>query len=703
MALIGKIRQRTGLLIGVIGLALLAFLLMDALSSSSMMGGSKQSVGKMGGKSVSIQEFQQEYTNYERRIRSIYGQQSIDEQTSSYIREEVWNNLAMKSLMSENFDDLGLNVSEKEIAFLFVGPNPHPVVKQLFVNPETGKFDPNMVRQVYNQKEESEQSEQTNQQLSMIERQVKEDRLKTKYGNLIAKGMYVPTFVAKDMYAATNRSGDISYVVWPLSEVPDGEVSVSDKELQNYLNAHREEYKQEASSSIEYVKYDIVPSKEDTLAMTKFFDETVEEFRNAENDSIFIRRNSDVAFSKDYYTADQITPLGILHGDQLFEAEAGSIVGPFLENGSYVATKVLDKKMIPDSIKARHILFEYKTIQARDSVFALADSLIELLDQKKVKFEDLAVLHSTDLSNKDKGGDLGYFTQGKMVKPFNDILFFTSTQGDIVKVETRFGLHIIENVASKPSVEAVRIARLSKELKPSSDTEKDIYRQAGQFEKENNSPDKFKEATANTEVLKINTIGQNDVTLAGLGSAREVVKWAFNGDIGDIKFFNLDDKFIVAHLTGKREKGYATVEDRRIELESKVRNEKKKVLLSEKAAGFMTNATNLQEVASSSGGEVKSALGLIYSNPSVTGIGYEPKVVAAAFGTATGKLKGPIAGETGVYVIQVDNMSDLGSPGNYAQQQQQLKTTFLTTTNFGAILNDLKERADIKDNRYTFY
>ena len=158
MAIIGKIRQRTGLLLGTICVALVMFILMDYFQNKGR-GGESKSVGKIGGSSIDAQDFSQKVDDYVNRIKLINPNLPLNDETNSAIRDEVWNNLVVDRLLKRNLDKMGVNVSDEEIADGLKGQEPHPLAQRIFVDPQTQQYDRNIVTQVISKLDE--QDEQT--------------------------------------------------------------------------------------------------------------------------------------------------------------------------------------------------------------------------------------------------------------------------------------------------------------------------------------------------------------------------------------------------------------------------------------------------------------------------------------------------------------------------------------------------------------
>ncbi|MEZ5024373.1 MAG: peptidylprolyl isomerase [Chitinophagales bacterium] len=475
----------------------------------------------------------------------------------------------------------------------------------------------------------------------------------------------------------------MAYVYFPYSEVGDDQVTITEKDLQAYLTKNAEAYKKEASREIQYYKIDIVPSAEDTAKAYEDMQALLVEFKDAKNDSMFVRKYSDELYGSKYFTEDQLA--GDVNAANYFTDEVGTYYEPTFANGAFTITKLTDRKMIPDSVKARHILLpQPQTIAQRDSLQALADSLTELI-KNGADFAALAAVHSTDESNKSDGGDLGYFSQGVMTPPFNDAAFYGHKQGDTYQVITSFGLHIVKIDAAKPVNPAVRLARVTRKLKFSKQTEKDLLNVQNEFRKNHSTPAEFEAAAAGSE-YNISTVEvtQNQTDVQGLGTVREIVRWAFKEDVGSISGFDINDQYIVAYIKSGAKEGIQPLAAVKGEITQKVASEKKAALIDEKIKGY--SAANLQELASKSGKEVKTNAGFNYNFPTLEGSD-EQKVAGIIFGMKEGETSAPVNGKSGVYVIQVNSKDVPAADDNLAAQKRSLKAPF----NFDAALEEMKD------------
>jgi peptidyl-prolyl cis-trans isomerase D len=696
MALIGSIRKRTGLLIGFIAFAMLAFLLMDGLSTRSMMGGSgSQNVGKVNGEKIGVQFFDQMYNDYEQRFTTFNPEFVTDEQGRADLRDLVWNEILIDQIYKSNFKDLGLTVTLKELENALYGDNVHPIAKNILTNPETRQFDPNFAFQVIKAVEDGTNTqEQDIAIITHLKKIVKESLLKEKYANLYNSGSFVPDFLAKQAKKNNGINATISYVYFPYTDIADTEIKVTDKELQSYLTKNSKSYEKEASRSVWIYKLDILPSAEDTAFAKADIAKLLEEFKTTENDSIFVRKYSEVDYDVVYLKKEDL--LANPNAEAFFTDEVGTFYEPYFSNNAFSVTKLADRKMIPDSVKASHILLpQPQTVEQRDSLQALADSLEEMI-KGGADFAALAAIHSTDNSNKDTGGDLDYFKQGDMVKPFNDACFYIYKRGDVFQVPSQFGLHIVKITDATPAVAAVRLANVTRTLAYSKGTAKDLLNKLNEFRIEHDTPEKF-EAAAEAKDFNITKVelAANQVTIGNLGQVREIVKWAFTEKVGSIKDFDINDQYVVAYIKSASEKGVQSLEAVRGEITQKVLNQKK----AEQIIAKMPEFTNLQDLASKSGKEVETGFALRASFPRLKA-GEEPVVAGKILGMKEGSLSKPLQGETGCYVVLLESITVPAlEGGDLMAEKNSLKVPF----DINAAIEQLKDAAGVKDFRHLFY
>lgn len=711
MAVIGKIRQRSGLLIGVIGASILGFLIMDATQSQgSVLKGRNDSVGKINGEKISIQDFEKKYEenikNQEMQMRG----QPLNDDMRNYLRNQTWDQMVSESIFGKVYDKLGINVTGEEMNELFTGENPHPYVKQNFTDPQTGQFNPAFIRNflsVIDKDDEGTEPGTRRKQWLAFESEVKKNQFQVKYNNLISKGLYVPTWMGEVAYKEQNRAVTFNYVSLPYNQITDDQVKVTDEDLSAYIKKHEAAFKvDEESRKIQFVAFDIAASSGDSAQIVASLLEKRDEFAKGEkvaDDSVYVKLNSETPFDEVYYTREELVASPVV--DSLFNLPVKSLVGPYVEAGTFKLAKISDRKGISDSIKVRQIKISFNDVTTQEAGVAkrmLADSIFKAIDSLKADFGLMAMQYSNDDASKMAGGNVGWVKQGEREKQLNDLIFFRAQKGKTYQ----FGsgqdnaIYIFQVVEDKPTKTGVLVTYLSKEIIPSPETERSIYATASGFAADNQSKDKFLAAGKKLNMKTVGDLKKDQFSVPGLqGSARDIVKWAFKANKGDVSsIFTVGNKHVVALLEEVIPEGLPPVDAVREIVKAQVIKEKKGEMLSKKLAD--AKGANLQEVAGKVGGIVMSAQDATFANPAMGG-SYEPKVVATALNLAPNKVSAPIEGNSGVYVVETVSVKEPVQTNDYSIYAYQLKQRTQNKANSAAQVQ--KKLADIKDNRSDFF
>ncbi len=480
-----------GILISIIiGISLLAFILTDFLSSGKSVFGRKQfEVAEISGKTVNVKEFEEKIHNLEEVYKFQSGQPNLNEESMQGIREQVWQEIVEEGVLEEECKELSLEVSPKEVLDMVEGANPHPIIKQLFTNPETKTLNrAGIIQFIKSLDKESDAGKRAF--WIYVEKQISRERLLTKYNNLLKNGIYVTSFQANADAKESDKKANFNFIAEKLNSISDSAVKITEPELKKYYKAHSAEYDQEASRDLEYITYDIVPSQEDFDQAKKWIDNIKAEFEASTEIKQFVSLNSDAPFNEKYLKQSELPDT---LRSLMFKSKVGTTYGPYFENSTFKIARLADIKNLPDSVRARHILLqpENKTKEAYAKTKSTADSLLKVLKKggKGVKFEQLALQYSKD-GTANKGGDLGWFKEGAMVKPFNDACF-NGKKGDLVVVESQFGIHVIEITDKGKEVKKVQVGILERKVEASNITIQAIYQKASAFAGSNNTGEKF--------------------------------------------------------------------------------------------------------------------------------------------------------------------------------------------------------------------
>ncbi len=699
MATLQKIRNNAGLLVSiVIGMALIAFILGDLLKAGgSMFGASRTDVAEIAGTSVSIQNFQQKIDENVENYKRNYGESSLDQATMQNVQEQTWEQVIREYVMLDEFDELGVQVSGDELFDMVQGNNIHPQIMQIpiFINQETSQFDRNLVIQFL----KSLELDPSGANLSLwtsFEKGLAQEQLNTKYNTLIQKGLFITSAQAKSETIKKNTKINFDYIVVPYNTVADSVISFTEAEVAKYYNKNSSKYEQDEECEINYVTFPVIASQEDDAQTRKLVAELIPEFKTIENFEQFINLNSDAKFDGKYFSKEEL-PILIA---SIFEAENGTIVGPYKEENAYKIAKVVNTANIPDSVEARHILISPDQI-GMEAAVALGDSLLNVVENGG-NFAELAKKFSADGSAQE-GGSLGWFTEGAMVKPFNDACFL-GQKGDIVSVQSQFGIHVIEVLNQAATTEKVQVAILTRHIEASSKTFQNTYAAASKFGGSNRTYDEFMDAA---EKKKLNPryakFGKNDKQVANLESPRPMIRWAFKVAEGDVsEIFEFGDVYVVAAIKKLYEEGTAPLENVKVDIEREIKKLKKAEYLVSKIEAAKSGAATLQTVANALSTDVRESVNADFSAYQIPGLGFEPEVQGVIASLPKEQISNPVEGNRGVYLVQVKNVVEPAENIDFNRERSFLSTSISSRVRY-EVYNAIKEASDINDNRSTFY
>lgn len=701
MAVLSKIRQRSLLLILVIGFCLLAFIIGDIINSGGF-GGVSRNVGSVNGKDIPVQDFLQKVNDVERRQQGISPTQAAN---------AVWNQEVENILFEERYEEAGIRVSRDHVLNMYA-QDPQVAQNPQFMN-ALGKFDKGKFNEfLVNMKTTNPE------QWQMIERNkplVENAAKKQLYVSMLKAGFIATENEGKAKYKMESDKVSFDFVFVPYTTINDDQVTVSDSEITDYMKKNEKKYKAEASREIEYVLIENKPSAKDESEMqaninallaprvvynneTKVND-TVPGFRETANVEEFVNANSDRKFDTTY-VAKKDLPLE--HAEQIFNLGKGEVYGPYIQDGYYMLTKMMNRRA-GASANTNHILIAYKgamranpeITRTKEEAKAKADDLLRQINSNPGSFTQLAAENSDDPGSANNGGLYENITPGMMVKPFNDFVFNNPT-GKTGVVETDFGYHVIKVGAKN---DAVQLATIMQKIEASEETSDQAFIKASKMEMD--AEDKPFEELAKEMGLTItpaNKLMANDENIQGIGAQRGIVTWAFSSDTkaGDVKKFDVPQGHVVARLKTVNEKGLLPMEEAKNVVLPILRNKKKAELIKKKMEG-----TTLEAVAQKSGSSVTAANDVTFASPMVPNVGPEPKVVGRAFGLEAGKVSGHIEGNAGVFIIKTRTVAKAPDLPNYTSYTTRLKNEARGGVQ-SRITTALKNKADIEDNRSEF-
>lgn len=716
MAVIGEIRKHSGVLVGAIALSIVGFLVMDATNSqfSVLKGGRSNNIGTVAGEGIAYQDYQKQVDETTRNMEERMRGQNITDEMKTQIRMQTWEEMVNNKIMEKAYANSGLAVTDDELVEIFTGKNVHPYVQQQFTNPQTGQFDPQVVKGYMQSLDRDEQGQEPGtkrRQWAAFEKEIKKSELVEKYSTLVQKGLTTPSWMAEMAYEDANKTADLRYVALPYAELNDNDLKITDDELKKYLNEHKARFRQEEETrKVRYVAFDILPSAKDSASVLRSLVEKMEEFKGGKNkseDSMFVKIQSETAFVDLYETADQLA--GNVIKDSLMSMPVGTVIGPYVEGGMYKLAKISARKMMSDSVRVREVVFSFNQVKdeaGRNARLKLIDSLYRAIDSFGADFGAIAAQYSDDNNSKMNGGLIGWVKANDPQKDafYKSIVFHNATLGKAYRYvsQQENAIKFLQVVEEKPSKPGVKVAYFTKSILPSPETERTIYAEASKFAGDNGSEDKFKAfAKAHPEQVKdLMAVRKQDFMLMGLGNARSIVKWAYDAQRGDVSpIKTIDKKHVVAYLEAVRAKGTPDLESVKEQVKMFCTRDKKFELLSKKIKE--ANAASVDALAAKLGKEPQQADRVMFANPMLGSGTYEPAVIAAGISLANGKMSAPVMGNQGVYVVQKINGVDPPKATDLTQYLQQLQQQAAGKAGRGA-QETLKRLANVEDDRLNF-
>ena len=706
MATIQRIRQRSGLLVVVVFVALIAFLLGDLFrSGGSKFFGDPNIIGTVNGRDITRLELSQGMEELRAGNPEQYANTS-----SIQLANFVWNNIVTEELLSAELSAAGMTVSQQELYFdIITNPN----IRQNFAG-ANGQFDENMfksyIAQVRDNRDASEQSVEMWTQWLAFERAVANQAQNFKYTNAIEKAIFMPTGLAEAEIKRGDAQHQAQYVYVPYIDVNEDEIAVTDEDAKRYYNANKEDFDQEEGRNIEFINFPLAPSESDREAVRAELATLSLEWMNQEDDSVFVNLHSDVRFQSEYYTITELVGTGL---DTLVDGQSvGFQKGPIDLGGAFAVVKLVDRKIVPDSVKARHILIPFAGATRADASITrnpqearvLADSLFAYLEENPSAFEAVSEAFSSDIVAKEKGGDLGYFSRGSMAKPFENFCFFKKN-GSMGVVPTQFGWHVIQVTDQKGSNDVYKIGQIIREILPSEGTIQDLYNQASGYADEAQTAEDYRVLASDKGFFlrPARNLGRFEEVVSGLGAARRVVRWAWDEEReeGNIGLLENDGKgYVVVVLTDKLNEGTTSFELVQGQCLEAAKKDAKKALITERLENALTGASTIEEVAAAAGKEVRT-LSFRISQFNIAGVGNEAAVVGTICGLEPGSLSGVITGENGAFVAITSPVTPAPviDYSNMAQNTQRSIRNLVGTQAYKA----LEEKAKIEDMRYMMF
>ena len=707
MAFIGTLRNRlTKVVVGFVFVALAAFIVGGDLftpGSNSFFGGNENVVGEIGGHEISLEEYQAAVSEIEANYIMNLNRRPTETEMPA-IRNQAWDLLVARFAVMPQYKELGVTVTDEELIDLIQGRNIDEGLKSSFRD-SLGQFDRKQLNNFLAQMKSLKMGHPNRIQWDMYQRNLGPARERLKYENLLLKTSNVTQAEAEREYHAQTDVAEVSYLYIPFYYAgADSSVKVTDADSKSYYEKYKTRYKTEQTRSLSYVTIPVAASAADSAEIRKALENLAEGFKTTDNDSLYALNNSN---NENAFATYNVSTLPENISNQLVTLKPGVVVGPYQEGNSFKLIKMV--KIASDTnyfVRASNILITWD--DASDASKKKAkDKARQVLNEIRggASFAAKAFEYNND-ATKEKGGDLGWFGKGAMVKPFEDAAFKAAKKGLINDViETNYGYHIIEVTGTKTNT-TYSVAVIEEEITPSDATRNEAYRKADAFANNLTGITEFKEKAKreNLSVFDANNLAANERRIANLGDARNLVSWLYrDAKVGKVSTVEtIDDTYVVAVMTSQVEKGFKPFDQVKDEVTPLAKNE---VIANQIISKLRGKTEPLETLAQQFGRDavVNSSNDLKLSASSLVSVGFDPVAIGKAFSLENGKRSAPFKGENGVLIIEMKNKTIAPAVADYSTYKTQLSQANTNNRGSFAISEALKEAAKIEDNRYKFF
>ncbi len=695
MGVMNKMRENTGVILWILVIAFGVIWVLQDAGTFDVVGNLGNRLGEVNGQVISLEEYNQavqaQMDAYQRQ-----NGEPMPPQLADQTRDQVFDRLVEDRLREMEMERLGIDVSDEELVDMVLGDNPHALIK-LYFGDGQGGVDRAALQSFLNNPDARDSWVQ-------LENILRAQRRQEKLDNLIAATVRISDEEVRQEYYRRNRKVDTRFVALRYASLPDDSISISEKDLREYYNQHKEDFKREKAFTVLYVTVSKNPTAEDTAAVVHDLEQLRDAFARATDDSLFLARNgSERPYTDAYFRRDELDEA---IAKPVFEDPTpGKIVGPVFADGMAHLIKIIDVRPAEEvAVRARHILFR----APEDNPTARAEARRKALDvlrelRNGADFAALARLHSED-GTRTRGGDLGWFGPGRMVEPFEKAAFSAPVGRPIGPVETPFGYHLI--LVTERADKEVKIADMALRIRASVATLNRAQEQLEDLQYFASENGDF-EGEAKRAGLDVQTVQvQADQRfIPGIGNSTTLYNFLQSARPGDIsEVIELDNRFVVAQLKEIIPEGYRPFEEVRNQIEPRVKNQKKAAIQSRRLREALARHS-FESLASVVPGAIElTATDISYQTTTVPGLGREPAFVGAALALDEGEVSDVIEGNNAAFVLKVTAIKEPPEPS--AAELEQLRTTLLRQRQNqvrAEWLEALKEEADITDNRRRFF
>lgn len=685
MASLQTLRNRGGVIVAVvIGLALLAFLLGDLLTSGNSLFMSRN-VGEMGGNTISAQQYQ-EKVSYLTEMASISsGSNSLSAQQTEQVQNQAWESFVRTEGFIPQASKLGLVTVDETLSELFFGAYPSQIVTGMFANPQTGEFDPQYL-QSFISSAQGQEDPRMSMFLTYLQNEVSAQNVMSLYKKIVESASYA-TGLEADFAVELNKGNyNIEYVLKPFASIPDSTIEISKNEVKEYYEANKNAFRQNVNRAISYVVFEALPSDDDFKLASQAVQSMADELGRSETPLQYAAANTQGQLDERFYAKDELS------GDRAefaFGGDASAVFGPVQNGNQFTISRISDKKIVADSVELSQIVVAATSKKQADSIVnALA---------KGANFEEMVAKYSLDENGKANGGKIGKVDPQTLIPQFAKEVV-GAKEGQVKMVETPQTIHIIKVSNVQGEKERVQMATINYTVEPSGATRNIAYNRASTFKAAagKSAKDFLKAVTDSALVARRAVLGSNQKEVQGIPDSREIVTWAYNkadkeGVSGVMTF---GDNLVIAALTEVNEDKFAPLEQVELQIESILFIKKKGELLSAKMAGKTLEALVAE------GDTLAMANDVNFNSYMIGNTGFDPVVGGAVCALNDGATSKPIVGMQGVYMVKVTGLTQ--NEGNKEVEKSRLRAEAQQSA-FAMAYTAFIDGLNIEDVRYKYF
>lgn len=737
MAIIGKIREKSGLLVTMVGLGLFLFIIPVNDLLNQFSGGANSTLGLFNNSEIDANDwkyyFKENRTRNNLRMNNMNsgGNGSLTSADEDQLKVTTWNQMISDTIYHFELEKVGLSVSAEELnQGLLNGENPLPSsLKELFVKDglyNKDSFNIWKTNRIINLPDNPESKRDLK---NNIEDPLKNERRINKYGAMLQNGVFTTVQEAKKFANEDKISANIKYVFVSYDNINDTLISLDEQKRQEYYNEHSNEKVWEQRQNLVSYDYSILtfkPSASDIRNYTERMESLKEDFQSSKNDSLFVANYAETPMMVQSPYGPR--PSGNFTGqpykggkfssfidEKIKNSSKGDIIGPFV-NGDKIQLVKIYETGDEEQAKVRHILINSKEGDVDDDKNKrLADSILYAVRRDSSKFSSLVSKYSDDPGSVANGGVYSWFPKGQMVPEFEEFSF-SKRIGKSGVVRTTYGFHIIQ-VLGRKTGSFKKIAVVDETIQVSKTTQNEYYDSVAlAFYYKADSTDFTTAADEYGFEVKssgyVPLIYPNRRTSGLYGPAdlnrnMNIARWAFNSNSGDLlePEYISNNQLVLAVVKEKIVADVTSYKNLNTLMEPLMKNHLKAIYYQKTFANKISSLKTIDSVSKILTSNVESKF-VKYSDVNIGNNSQEvaePKVMAYIFSLDVNEISPIIEGKKGVYIIQAESQNnnsvvDERSISTKAESKQKEIRTQIEQGYYPALYNSYKVRDDRAKN-----